>query len=289
MSPLSFNLLYSFLMFFALFTAFFLPAKVSDSVRNSTVVIFAPVSRPSRAVGDWFVGKVAPVGPADPEAPGKSRDADAVRIENSALRVQLQFLTLQLDELKRLNRDREQLGVLRPLCEPAAVIGGDTGGRQSLAISTSTLPNGSANDAPVLTAMGLVGRVVEGIGVGAARVRLITDRTSRVTAHVERYFSRPDGKLDTQQVTLRTAPLVEGAGSGRMTIQMPDYDAKLVHLDDVVLLDDTAWPQKLKGWRIGKVTKIDARASAPGFYDLVVEPTMDLSRLREVQVMVRGR
>src|SRR4051812_22595122 len=99
-----FNQVFVALLCLSFLSAFVIPAAYTNRVRNLQG-IFAPVSRPARAIGYALHNRFAPPAP-------DSRDAADVKEENHQLRAELASLSGQLEELKRINADRSNLGPL---------------------------------------------------------------------------------------------------------------------------------------------------------------------------------
>ncbi|MGH7214582.1 MAG: rod shape-determining protein MreC [Tepidisphaeraceae bacterium] len=291
MSRLRFKHIFVALLVLALLSAFVLPARYTTPARATAQGLFAPVAKPANAlarslhtrfVGDKRVDDANPAGPPRP--------AQDVLAENERLRVALANLTSQLDGLKRLNADREMLGDVRPLCKPVAVVGSDSGPRESLVLMASSL-EGLRPDMPALHPGGVAGRV-ERAGVGGAQVRLITDRGFRVTGSFGRFVKKDDGTMEFARTALPPV-LVEGVGDGVMLARLlnqRDVQAAGVAVNDWVVLDDpTDWPPALQGYKLGRVTELGRRPDNALFAQIRIEPGQDLIKLREVMVMVRER
>src|SRR5947199_248959 len=106
MFQLRFNHVFLGLMLLSGLSAFVIPQKYSDRVRNIQGV-FAPVARPISALAGWAHGRIAPEKVSD-----KRQDED-IRRENDELRVALASVEGQLEALRKLNSDRELLGRIR--------------------------------------------------------------------------------------------------------------------------------------------------------------------------------
>jgi cell shape-determining protein MreC len=277
---LRFNQVFVLLIALSLLSAFVLPAKFTNPVRGIQGV-FYPVSRPARAIGWRVRQRLAP--PAH-----DVRDAADVKIENDRLRAEVLNLTGQLEELRRIDQDRNRLGDIRPYCTPFPVVGSDAGLRDSLAIAAGSRDH-IAEKMPVLYAEGIVGWV-ERVGVAGSQVKLVTDPGFAVRARFY-YFAPGDPKA---YPLAGTAPLLKGAGKGRMVIlNIPidetdlrhDENVRKLQVGDRVALDDPDWPVNLKGRMIGEVESISPQKSAPLLSEIQVRPVLDLSMLREVMVM----
>src|SRR6185369_7574704 len=103
-----FNEVFAGLMLLSIISVFVLPAQWTNPAR-SIQALFAPVSRPARALGSAVHDRFAPR-QRDP------RNVTDIKDENERLRALALSLTGQLDELRRVNQMRDLLGDLRPLC-----------------------------------------------------------------------------------------------------------------------------------------------------------------------------
>lgn len=287
---LRFRHIFVVLLFLAAVGAFVVPAQSGDGVRAVVAGIFIPVSWPVRTLAGWAHDRLVGNHPPDDQAVGggKSRAIDAIRLENESLRITVANLTSQLGALKQLNADRQMLGAVRPLCEPFAVVGADSGSRRSLILQTAG--HGDIQEGqPVLYYGGIAGRV-EKTGIGSAIVRLVTDRSFRLTGGFGRFERDEGGHVLFHPLTLSRSqpPLLEGTGRGTMIIENVDMkDVKDVELKpgDWVVLADRDWPIQLQGYKIGQVESIDTRPSAPLFARIEVRPLRNLMQLKEVMVM----
>src|ERR1043165_2616752 len=128
MSEIRFNHVFVCLIALSILTAFVINPRYTNRVRNVQAV-FAPVAAPTRRIASVFHERYGRAQDEDDRRAG----AD-VRAENERLRTAMLSLSGQLEELKRINADRNQVGDLRPLCSPVKVIGSDTGTRESLVV-----------------------------------------------------------------------------------------------------------------------------------------------------------
>jgi cell shape-determining protein MreC len=179
-------------------------------------------------------------------------------------------------------------------------VGGDSGTRDSLAISGSTL-QGIKDEQYVLYPGGLVGQV-QRAGVGGAQVRLATDPGFRIRIRFARFTT---SKGQTTFEPLGTPAVVaEGMGDGTLAIRglslsAIGYDANgrpagtagesLREGTDYALLFDGDCPRVLQGETIGRVVRIAARTDARLFAEIRIRPNETLSRLREVMVMTKEK
>lgn len=279
---LRFNQVFVALLALALLSAFVLPAELTDRFRG-VQSLFAPVSRPTRAVAARVRQRLASPPHRD------TRDVTVVKDENERLRVLVMSLSGQLDELKRIANDLDRLGDVREHCTRFKVIGDDAGTRDSLLLAASWRDN-VREAQPVLSGQGLVG-MIERVGQAGAQVRLITDRNFKVSGR----FVRFDTKSKTGEQTLATKiPLVKGAGNGMLEVHnielketalSDDPLKEKVAVGDYVKLEDLLWPPNLSGKLLGQVESIAQQNGAPQHALIRIKPLLDLTQLREVMVM----
>lgn len=197
-----------------------------------------------------------------------------VRQENRELREQIEQLRL---EQVRLKQDAEQARRLQALLgfkeqfigkTTAAQVIGSSGSEQSrLVYIDKGLDDGIKNEMAVITADGVVGKVLNVIDGSTSQVLLINDQQSGVGAILEQ--SRLQGVL-------------KGKASGEVIIDkiMADEDVKS---GDRVLTSggDRIFP---KGLPVGTVAKV---SKGPEFLQITVKPAAVLSHLEEVLVITK--
>lgn len=249
-------------------------------------LVVAPVSYPARGIGNWIASPLAADPPLDALSPDAPRDVQRVYEQNEMLAQQLLSLQGQVETLRAIVRDRQQLGQsLLSRSAPAAVVGSDA---DTLLVVNHT---GASLEAgmPVLhygsVRVGIAG-IVGDIGLGGAQVRLLSDPAVRLNARFARFLDEGTlDILDTEQ------PLVEGMGDGEMAIvrhRMEDLEAAAVEPGDWVVFDDpeSIWPEDLRYMRIGTVAEIEKIPDSPGFARVEVVPPTDFSTLREVMIVL---
>src|SRR5947209_10743744 len=126
MSPIKFNPFFYTLLGLAALSAFVIPQQYTDKVEPQIQGLFYPVSATARWAGFALERRLGAPEPADP------RPVASVRKENDRLALEVARLSHELDELRKINLDREALGELRRYCTPVPVVGGDAGNRDSL-------------------------------------------------------------------------------------------------------------------------------------------------------------
>lgn len=285
MSSLRFHHVFLVLMLLALVSAFILKPEQSARLQPQVQTLFAPIASPLSAIGRAIESRLRRPDAVDP------RSATAVREENEALRVENASLQAQLDDLKILNADRESLGEIRKQSRPYAVVAKDSGNREAVSIGGSSL-QGLAVDQPVIYRGGLAGRVSAMVGVGGAKVRLITDTGFSMTGGFGRFVATPEGAVRFVPIKLSTAATawVRGMGNNTLvidTISMKDVTESGLKPRDWVVLDDPAWPPNLQGYAIGEIKSIAPRPDSPLFAKITLEPAKRLKLLTDVNVVVK--
>jgi rod shape-determining protein MreC len=198
-----------------------------------------------------------------------------VRQENRELKQKIEQLEI---ERVRLNEDAEQAHRLQALLgfkeqfiakTVAAQVIGSSGSEQSRSIYIDKgSRDGIKPDMAVITAEGVVGKVLRGVQNHVASVLLIDDQTSGVGAILEK--SRLQGVL-------------RGTAAGEVVLEKVMTDES-VQAGERVLTSggDRIFP---KGLLVGTVTRV-----SPGqelFLNIRVKPAADLGRLEEVLVITQ--
>src|SRR5215217_2095917 len=151
MAVVRFNQVFVGLLLLSALSAFLIPARYTDRFRN-VQKLFAPVAVPARSIGAAVRNRVAPKDLED------KRAVDDVKVENERLRASVLNLEGQLEEMRRVNAERERVGDLRPMCTPFKVVGSDPSQRESLPLA-ATSSDAIEPMMPVLSERYLVGRV----------------------------------------------------------------------------------------------------------------------------------
>jgi hypothetical protein len=292
-----FNQIFAALMGIAFLVAFVLPARISTPGAVELQGIFAPASRPVRALAGFVYRRFHEEPVVDDRSPTAPREETTVFQENHELLSAYASLQVKYDQLSQLNADRQAVGDIRSLCRPATVTGSDASGlRETLNLSAATSAV-SMKDRPVIRGnpsqsplpCDLVGRVVRS-GATGAQVRLVTDPGFRLTARIGRYIAQPDGQLKLTFIG-KIHPLVQGVGGNAMAIQsnlsMQEVAESGIGINDLVLLDDRDWPLNIQGFEVGRIVSINRQPKAPLLADIRIEPQTNLMRLSEVMVMVK--
>jgi rod shape-determining protein MreC len=196
------------------------------------------------------------------------------RDENTRLRQQVEDLTAERD------RARERAASLEPLERQlglpsnlqysqlaASVISREAGNWfRTLIIDRGSL-DGIKLSMPVVTATGIVGRIIE-LGPNYARVQVITDRYAGVGAMLQQ--SRAKGQvrgIETDRCELKNVSASEHVEVGEAVVT--------TGLDGI-------YP---KGLMIGTVERVDSDPNAP-WHRLVVNPSAPIDRLEHVFVLL---
>ncbi len=197
-----------------------------------------------------------------------------VRQENRDLKQQIEQLRI---EQVRLSEDAQQARRLQSLLGfkeqfisqtlPAQVIG-SSGSEQSRSIYIDKgLRDGIKQDMAVITADGVVGKVLHAFG-STSQVLLINDQTSGVGAILEK--SRLQGVL-------------RGTAAGEVILEKVMSDEPVQPGEKVLTSGgDQIFP---KGLPVGTVSKVSPGAEL--FLNIRVKPIADLSRLEEVLVITQ--
>lgn len=278
MSRLHFNQVFFALMSLALVSAFVAPQRVSDLSRIQIEGLFIPISRPAYHLANWVRGRFVQEQVTD------ARPDQAIAAENLALKQDVSRMQMEIERLSALAGERKQLGKFENLCDRYTVNSADSGNRGSLALGGVLA--GLHREQPVLYNAGLVGWI-DSAGVGGARVRLITDAGFTVTGRFVRFLNS-DGAVKEVQVS-DFVPIIQGTGRGDMVVgNLPFEDVAVLRVNDWVALADEAWPAAVQGMHVGRIVSIGRLERQPLFAEIHVLPATDLTRLRDVWVLMRS-
>jgi cell shape-determining protein MreC len=279
MSWVRFNHVFVALLVLSALSAFVIPERYTAKAQPQLQGLFYPVAKPARALSAAISGRVSKPDPTD------TRDAATLREDNAELRQELEARLRELEEMRLREGERAKLGRLRELCTPVKVVGGDTAAsREGLMLQGSTI-EGLKQGQVVLVPAGIVGKIDRPPGLAGAQVRLITDRGVRVGA----YFGRLDTKTNRVEPLRTSPPLIEGTGDGAMRcatmLTMEEVEAVKLRAGDWVLLDDRDWDERVHYRPIGKIVRVEKKASSPLYADIRIEPMTNLTQLNEVMVL----
>lgn len=235
----------------------------------------------SRLIRVWAVSMVAPLEKGIVRVQGGASGVwhnyfylRGVRQENRDLREQIEQLRL---EQVRLKQDAEQARRLQSLLgfkeqfigsTKAAQVIGSSGSEQSRVVYIDKGSNdGIKNEMPVITADGVVGKVLSVIDGSTSQVLLINDQQSGVGAILEQ--SRLQGVL-------------KGRASGELVIDKIMTDEEVKPGDRILTSGgDRIFPKGLPVGTVAKITK------GPEFLQITIKPAATLTRLEEVLVITR--
>ncbi len=200
----------------------------------------------------------------------KALEFKNLRAENLLLKKKAEELTLQLINLREAHAEnqrlRELLNFKKSLNQRS--IAARVIGRDSSAFSSSVLIDKGASNAirlgmPVVTSLGLVGRVSE-VGTSLSRVILITD---------------PDLKVSAIAQTTRDEGLIEGFSGSLCRMKYVDVNSSLLK-NDVVLTSGQGGGYP-KGIPIGTIVSL--KKDFNRLYQFaIVKPFFNSSNLEEV-------
>ncbi len=282
--------IFTTIMLVALFCAVRMPASAAGRVSGSLQSLFAPIAGPIH----WLAGsarKTTPFVDDAPIEPGISDERRRLTEENRQLKELVSRLSTQLDLLKAKVAVADWLPP--DLAERSAiirVIGKADGTRQIIKLTGTDRPI-TGSEVVVFQqggATGLVGKVMEGVGVGSqGQVRLITDVDTTFVVRVGRLERDGFVALPTKEPLL-----VEGTGRNELRVRnlsMEESRRIGLRVGDQVLLagPETEWPVGNAGFRVGTVTAVGENRLRPLFAEVRIAPEVDLTRLREVTVILR--
>jgi hypothetical protein len=289
MSQLRFNHVAVALMALSFVSAFLAPPRFTNPARIELSGIFSPISRPVRGISTLIYDRFHHEAVVDDASPQSPRQEQTLLEENRQLNLQLAALAVKFDNLSKLNADRNLVGDILPLCEPASVTGSDSStARESLLISASS-GTGLKTGRPVLCVDGLMGRIVSA-GLDSAQVRLITDPGFVIMCRIEQYRADDTGTMTLVPIK-DLHVLLQGIGKNEMVVRsnLPTETVKKlqIQIDDYVQLDDPEWPPNLQGRCVGKIIDIGPQHKTPLMSDIHVQPLVKLMQQREVMIMVK--
>jgi rod shape-determining protein MreC len=260
----------------------FLAAAIFLQILGLAVQVKSPnENHPARLIRVWAVSTITPFEKGLVRVQSGTSDLwhkyfylRGVRQENRELRDQIE--QLQIEQV-RMKQDADQAHRLQSLLgfkeqfiakTLAAQVIGSSGSEQS---RTVTIDRGSRDgiqtDMAVISATGVVGKVISVINKSTSQVLLINDQQSGVGTILEQ--SRLQGVL-------------KGKSSGELVIDKIMVDEEVKPGDRVLTSGgDQIFP---KGLIIGNVDRIE---KGPEFLQVTVRPTAALNRLEEVLVILK--
>ena len=154
MSYRTFNHLFLPLMVLSAISAFFIPVEYTNFFRGRVDGLFSPVATPLRRLVESTSTRLG-FNDQDKNLLLHSTNLTDADREIDRLRVTVASLTMQIDELRRLNAGRDLGGELRNFSRPFKVLSPDLAGRDSLNIHATT-SDGVTVAMPVVCQQGLV-------------------------------------------------------------------------------------------------------------------------------------
>src|SRR5580698_6869265 len=121
MSQVRFNHVAVALMALSFVSAFLAPPRFTNPARSELSGIFSPISRPVRGISALIYGRFHPQVVVDDASPQSPREEETLLEENRQLNLKLAAMTIQFDNLSKLNADRHLVGDILPFCQPASV------------------------------------------------------------------------------------------------------------------------------------------------------------------------
>ncbi len=256
------QLLLALLLFLHLYLLAHQPETSGNRLESATLKVLGPIGRGaasvSESVADFF---------------SSFRLLGALRRENAELRRELDERDVQVVRLRAAEEElhgRRRFGVSglaagESYSADVVFIDPSSWLRVMVIYSPKETPR---HNQPVLTADGLVGRVVAPAG-HYAKVLLITDRSAAVGALIER---------------TRRQGLIEGDGAASLWLKHVPVQFDVRVGDRIITAGvDGIFP---RGIPIGEVVSVEADQGI--FHRIVVQPVVDLGALETVHVMTRA-
>jgi cell shape-determining protein MreC len=291
-SYLRFQHVFYALMGLSAIVAFLVPSRTADHYQPRGEILFSPIARPVGSIARAITRRTGTASAATND----HRPDMEIRSENESLRGEVMRLNARVAELTRQQNELGKLsGNLKELCQVTKVIGADSGNRDSISISATSL-DGIRDEMYVVVTDALVGQIAR-VGALGSQVRLITDPAFRVRVRFVRFEKEFAEQLPIGSV------VVQGVGGGQMSARLKladmGVDMNLKPLDpiagptvregDYIQIDDNECPAAIQGLKVGKVLRVIQPRDARLFADIQIVPTMNLPRLSEVMVMTRER
>ncbi len=134
----------------------------------------------------------------------------------------------------------------------------------------------------VLANRAVIGRVAH-VGPETCSVRLLTDPRMKEIAAI----SRP---VRAGLVSIAPQALIEGAGPGRLRCELDQsIHAMAPKPGDLVLLNDTEWPQAVAGAVIGVIKTVHQSSRTSLRWSLQITPRTDVEQIRQVVIVLSSR
>ena len=134
----------------------------------------------------------------------------------------------------------------------------------------------------VLANRAVIGRVSH-VGPETCSVRLLTDPRMKEIAAI----SRP---VRAGLVSIAPQALIEGAGPGRLRCELDQsIHAMAPKPGDLVLLNDSEWPQAVAGAVIGVIKTVHQSSRTSLRWSLQISPRTDVQQIRQVVIVLSSR
>ena len=134
----------------------------------------------------------------------------------------------------------------------------------------------------VLANRAVIGRVSH-VGPETCSVRLLTDPRMKEIAAI----SRP---VRAGLVSIAPQALIEGAGPGRLRCELDQsIHAMAPKPGDLVLLNDSEWPQAVAGAVIGVIKTVHQSSRTSLRWSLQITPRTDVQQIRQVVIVLSSR
>jgi cell shape-determining protein MreC len=289
MSDMRYSFGLFFLMFLSAVSAVLMPPRMGDSLRK-TSSLFIPVSLPVRVIAGSVDARLVKPDPTPSAEVLAGRTTKQLHDDITTLNYQVNQL---ISENNLLQEKLDLIGALdtKTPVKLVHVFAADLGAQQVLTMQVSAREALAPGTPAMYPPKNLAGKV-EIVGLGAASVRLITDRASVVTGEFRRY------QKDTGQVRLRKElKNVAGTGNGRMVIEHvkrdeafpPGQPGANLAPGDWLVVNDKDFPAFVQGWKIGEIESFrdSKREKGSGFVDIIIRPEGDLMKLVEVMVPIK--
>ena len=279
-----FNAVLLSLMGLAAISALAMPPTMGDSFRKLGI-LFMPVSSPVRQIAGTVDARMVKPIPLPSTQTSAGRTAAQLRDDIETMKYQIQVLTA---ENLRIHEKLDSIGAIdiTSAIKFVPVIGGDLGTQQVLTLQLRS-GEGAVPNTPVMYPPKNFAGKLEVVGLGAARVRLISDKNSTVTGMFCRY-QKDLGMIDMPQ-PFKT---MEGLGNGKMVINKvkvdeaspPRHPESNLAVGDWFVVRDKDLPEEVQRYKLGEIESITP-SKQPQFVTIILRPDTDLMKLREVMVL----
>lgn len=244
-----------------------LAVQIKRDSRGRLIRVWAVTAvSPFERSGSWGLGKIGGVWKHYFALQSTSRENEALRVENDALKLtisQLENKAAEADRLSALLNFRESQ--LKVPMVTARVIGASAGTASRIVEIDRGEHDGIRRNLAVITPDGAVGKVIE-VYRDTAQVLLLTDK---------------DGGVGAMLVESRAQRPVGGTGEPLLSLKYVPNDDKIEIGEKVVTSGmDKIFPQ---GIPVGTVQEV--KAGSP-FKQIWVKPAAKLERLEEVIVLL---